>query len=240
MRKLVTVFMVVGLVMAMNSPAGATPYNVVDNQAIHGAPGPLNLLQTTGLVIYIDNPNYRVYSVGFTLTNSSAITTYTDVKVVDPFEWLSMPSLSPANQVAGWVDLQNQFIDPEYNGNNGLLDGLYVKTYDGPDDPLGFRMLMSNTNIPLTSPLGPGYETASVLATDQVASWSVAASLAPGQSVSYKVYFDIERRGTAPTVNGKFSDLYVVAIPEPATMSLLALGVLPLLWRRRTRRTRNA
>jgi hypothetical protein len=233
MRNLLIIPVVVFLVMAVSSSAAL--YNVVDNQAKHGAPGSLNLVQTTGLVVYIDNANYRIYSVGFKLTNNSTTTTYNDVKVVDPYEWLSMSSLSPTYQATGWVDAQYQFIDPEYNGNDGVANGLYVRTYNGPDDPLESAMLMSNTNIPLTSPWGPGdgYETVSVLATDHVASWSVAASLAPGQSVSYKVYFDIERRSTAPTVGGKYSDMYVVAIPEPATIGLLGLGALSLLKRRR-------
>jgi hypothetical protein len=222
------------MVLPINS-VGAAMYSVVDDQAKHGAPGPLNLLQTGGLTVYSQDNNHRVYYATFKLTNNSATITYADVKVVDSFDWLYMPGLSPTYQVCGWVDAQYQWINPEYNGNNGLPDGLFVKTYDGTDDPPESRMLMSNTNIPLTSPLGPGdgYETASVLATDLVPCWTVAASLAPSQSVTVKVYWDVERRGTAPTVNGKAADMYVVAVPEPATLSLLALGALAMLRRKR-------
>ena len=203
MNKAIAICVTVIIVSAV-APAGAALYNVVDDQAIHGSPGQLNLLQTTGLVQYYSDTNHRIYSLSFTLTNNSATTTYTDVKLVDPFEWLIMSGLTPNNQACGWVDAQYQWINPEYNGNDGLSDGLYVKTYNGLDDPPESGMLMSNTNIPLTSPLGPSsYETASVLATDKVPSWSVAASLAPGQSVSFKVYLDIERRGTAPNRGGK-------------------------------------
>ena len=233
MRKLAIICTVVVFVMTV--PAGATLYSVVDDEVVHGSPGPLNLEQTTDLVTYIDGTDHRVFSVGFKLTNNSATTTYTDVKVVDPFEWLQM-NLTPSYQVCGWVNAENQWINPDYNGNDGVQDGLFVKVYDGPDDPVISAMLMSNTDIPLTSPLsGTGdYEaTASVLATDSVPCWDVAASLAPSQSISYTVYLDIERLSTPPYVLGKRSDMYVVAIPEPATICLLGLGGLALFRKRR-------
>ena len=54
------------------------------------APGSLHLLQTSGLVAYIDRADHRVYYTTYTLTNNSATKTYTDVKLVDPYEWLYM------------------------------------------------------------------------------------------------------------------------------------------------------
>ena len=57
-------------------------------------------------------------------------------------------SLSPANQVAGCDGAARyQWINPDYNGNDGLTDGLFVKTYNRTDDPPESGILMSSTNI---------------------------------------------------------------------------------------------
>jgi len=179
------------------------------------------------------NPSlYRVIEVDIQATNTGA-TTLTDVKFVVPFAWVQY-TLNPNSTqfVYSWNDTNGQWENSAVTGNDGS-GGVFAKPVDGSDFPaivasaaLG-TMLMSDTDLPLSdSYYSP---TATVLSTDNVPAWDIAATMAPSDVVDFKIYLQVERDAQIYSfyINGS-----PVAIPEPGTASLLILGLAGLALRR--------
>jgi len=191
-------------------------------------------LQTGYNPNFIVQTNYRVIETTIQATNTGA-NTLTDVKFVVPFAWaVHSPAVPTSVQFAyGWVDANGQWESSAVTGKDGI-GGVFARPVDSSDfaaivasAALG-SMLMSDTDLALSDSFYS--PTATVLSTDSVPAWDIAATLTPSQVVSFKFYIQVERDNqiAAFRVNGS-----PVAIPEPGTASLLVLGLAALAWRRR-------
>jgi len=214
------------MLLAASHMAGATLYY---NAGEWGA-GPLEPIFLGSNLSYDVQPYYRIVKLDWRVTNNDSVA-YNDVKMVLPFVWDSGNPL----QTYTWVDAANEWIISDRgNGLDGLPDGCYAKlptvSYTpSPIPPTETRMLMSDTDLPLSYSYA-GYETASVLSTDSVPAWSLIASLAPNDSITFSTYIQVER---GANISSFWDQPYIVAVPEPATMLLLGLGGLTLLRKRR-------
>jgi hypothetical protein len=218
--------LLLALVVFGPRPAAALSYLDVSSD--------VTLTQTAVNTDFILQPYYRVIETSIQATNTGA-NTLTDVKFVVPFAWAVYNPIYPASvQFAySWVDANGQWESSAVTGKDGI-GGVFARPVDSSDfaaivasAALG-TMLMSDTDLALSdSYYSP---TATVLSTDDVPAWDIAATMAPSDVVNFKIYIQVERDNQIASfwVNGS-----PVAIPEPGTASLLVLGLAALAWRRR-------
>jgi hypothetical protein len=188
----------------------------------------VTLTQTGANANFIFQPNYRVIETSIQATNTGA-STLTDVKLVAPFAWVQ----SSVQFAYSWVDANGQWESGAEVGYDGV-GGVFARPVDGSDfaaivasAALG-TMLMSDTDLALSDSIYS--PTATVLSTDDVPAWDIAATMAPSDVVNFKVYIQVERD---PQIAAFWFNGSPVAIPEPGTASLLVLGLAALAWRRR-------
>jgi len=212
--------LLLALVVFGPRPASALSYLDVSSD--------VTLTQTGANVNFILHDYYRVIETSIQATNTGA-NTLTDVKFVVPFAWVQ----NTVQFAYGWVDANGQWESSAVTGKDGI-GGVFARPVDSSDfaaivasAALG-TMLMSDTDLALSdSYYSP---TATVLSTDDVPAWDIAATMAPSDVVNFKIYIQVERDNQIASfwVNGS-----PVAIPEPGTASLLVLGLAALAWRRR-------
>jgi len=207
------------LIIAGTGTAIATEYFGIDQFS----GGDVTLALTYQDLYFIVTDDYHVHRFDWSVTNNGT-GTYDDVKLVLPFAWLKVDAVLDNYDYADatgdwhWTDGTDDFyLEPDQSA------------YTPSPADLSY-MLMSNTDLPLSTVFGG--KTASVLSTDSVPTWDVALTLGPSETATFTTYL---RQETDSRVSGIwFSPYTVAAVPEPATMALLALGALALLRRRRT------
>jgi len=164
-----------------------------------------------------------IYEYTRSVTNKTTAT-LSDVKLVIPFLW-GGSTIGPYD----WVDTDNQWHSDVVNGYDGIADGVYVRAVTGVDSAVLSRILMSDTDLPLSITFIGDGSVGTVLPSDHVPAWDIAASLGPGQTVTFKYYLEQEK---GSGIGGMGGNLYWVAVPEPLTVLFLAAGALAVLWKR--------
>jgi len=166
---------------------------------------------------------YTICEYTQSVTNKTTAT-LSDVKFVIPFLW-GGSTIGPYD----WVDADNQWHSDKVNGYDGIVDGVSVRAVTGVGSAPLSRVPVSDTDLPLSVTFIWDESVGTVLPTDHVPGWDIAASLGPGQTVTFKYYLEQEK---GPGISGIGGNLYWVAVPEPLTVLFLAAGALAVLWKR--------
>jgi hypothetical protein len=157
---------------------------------------------------FVLDPNYRIHKFDWTVTNTTS-TTYCLGRFVMPYTWGIITGATPSIQAYTWEDVNDQWrMTDNGDGNDGLPDGLYADAPAGPFSPAAppyKRILMNDTDLPLTVSYS-GYETASVLTTDEVPAWDIGP-IGANSTVSFSTYIRQERSAIC---TGFYMDAYVV------------------------------
>ena len=203
--KVLTIFVVATMVMVASPTAFASMYYNVDSD--------VSVSLTNWDDEYVLATNYRTHEFSLYMTNTSSAA-LTDVKYVLPFAW------DGAGAAYEWVNADSQWHSDTPSGNDGI-DGVYLKAVQSDGSAYTNLILMGDTNLPLSNSWKSPTQT--LLSSDSVFVWDIDSSLAPGETVNFKMYLEQERDATISQV---WIYPYAVAVPEPATMALLALGGL--------------
>jgi hypothetical protein len=171
---------------------------------------------------FIDTDTYHVHRFDWRVTNNGD-GTYYDVRLVLPFAWLQVDG---SRRAYGYVDASGDWHWTD------ATDDFYLEpddsAYTPPSASLSY-LLMSDTDLPLS--YNYSGQIASVLSTDSVPAWDITLILGPGQTATFTTYLEQE---TDSRVSGLWIQPYTVAaIPEPATLALVGVGLAALVYRRR-------
>ena len=209
---------------------GSAHMAIADSMTVWSYPsGDIDLTFTGWNPKYIDETGYRVAKINFELGNNTS-STYYDVKMVLPFVWQDFnPAAVPANQAAMWDNTNKEWINDYVDSGNVGDNGLYVSIYADSNSPPISYMPVNQTDIPLSRSY-PGYETATVDASDSVPAWLLAETFNPNDSIDFSIYLEYERRSTAtPYLTSLEIDPFVVAaVPIPGSVLLLGSGLVGL------------
>jgi len=164
---------------------------------------------------YVQDTYFRTIQINWKITNTTG-STFNDVKFVLPF----VAYASGGTVAYNWDNTNQIWHSSAYNGLNGVPDGIDAWASNSSGTALTNFLLMSDTDIPLTS------GSASVLSTDSVPDWDIVPTLTAGQVVSFTTYIRQERSNN---VGGLWVTPYVVAVPVPAAVWLFGSGLLGLI-----------
>jgi hypothetical protein len=184
---------------------------------------PVTLVLDSFNPTFVLNANYRIDELKWTVTNTTS-NTLNDVKFVLPFV-----EFNTSHSAYDWDNSSQIWHSNAANGFDLVSDGISAWSSDSSGSPLSNFLLVSNTDIPLSS------GSSSVLATDSVPYWDIAATLAAGGSVSFTTYIYQER---SSSVDALYVTPYVVAaVPVPTAVWLFGSGLFGLVVIARRKKT---